>query len=242
MNSTLEKRVAEQTSELELVNQELDAFCSSVSHDLRSPLRHIDGFLELLSVEARDRLSQEAKGYLERLGLASQAMGNLIAAVLRFSRSSATELQWESIDMNQLVREVLAPLQETGAGRVIEWQVGELPTLRADRALLAQVWMNLLENAVKFTRTRPKAHISIQALFQGSEYQFSIQDNGVGFDMGSERNLFGVFQRLHHPSEFEGTGIGLATARRIVVRHGGRIWAESTLDQGATFHFTLKSS
>lgn len=241
LNAELERRVVERTEQLEAANKELEAFAYSVSHDLRAPLRHIDGYVDLLVSRCRDGLSEKGLHYVDTIAAAARKMGMLIDDLLQFSRTGRAELQRNRLDMNQLLQEVLAPIQEECAWRQIEWVIGDLPPIQGDYSLLRQVWTNLLENAVKFTRNRVAAKIIISAQPGDGEVVFSVADNGVGFDMKYAGQLFGVFQRLHSQEAFEGTGIGLATVQRIVTRHGGRVWAEAVLDEGATFHFALPS-
>jgi len=239
LHAELEQRVAERTAQLEAANQELEAFCYSVSHDLRAPLRHIDGYVDMLVSRCRDGLSDKGLHYVDTIAASARQMGVLIDDLLQFSRTGRAEMRRESLDMNQALQEALTPLKESYTGRTIEWVIGELPPVRGDYALLRQVWANLLGNAVKFTRPREAARIEISAREGDGEIIFVVSDNGVGFDMLYVGKLFGVFQRLHSQEEFEGTGIGLATVLRIITRHGGRVWAEAELNRGATFYFTL---
>ncbi len=235
----LEMQVAQRTSELQVANRELEAFCYSVSHDLRAPLRHIDGYVELLSSRCRDALSEQVMHYVDTIAGSARRMGTLIDDLLDFSRTGRTEMQREEVDMNQTLQEVLSELKESCAERSIEWVVGDLPSAQGDLALLRQVWANLLENAVKYTQTREEARIEVGSREENGETVFFVADNGVGFDMDYVDKLFGVFQRLHKAEDFEGTGIGLANVQRIISRHGGRVWAEGALDFGATFYFSL---
>lgn len=235
----LEERIQERTAELEAANQELEAFTYSVSHDLRSPLRHIDGFVEMVVSQYRDNLGPEGIRYLDIISSSARQMGTLIDDLLRFSRTSRQEMHKSPLDMGEVVREALAQVRGNCPDRRIEWVVPPLPTVAGDANLLRQVWINLLENAVKYTRKRDVARIEITCEKSGSEILFGVRDNGVGFDMKYAHKLFGVFQRLHRQDEFEGTGIGLVTVQRIIARHKGRIWAEATPGQGATFTFTL---
>jgi signal transduction histidine kinase len=239
LNAELEDRVTKRTTQLETANKELEAFSYSVSHDLRAPLRHASGYVDLLVKRCHSELSEKGKHYLDSIDDSVRQMGVLIDDLLQFSRTGRTELRQKDTDMNEVLEEVLASLRHDNPGRVIEWTVGEMPRVFGDEAMLRLVWTNLLSNAVKFTRTRKKAKIEIGARAENGEHVFFVRDNGVGFDMQYAHKLFGVFQRLHSMEEFEGTGIGLANVRRIVLRHEGRTWAESVLDKGTTFYFTL---
>ncbi|HEU5101924.1 MAG TPA: ATP-binding protein, partial [Roseiflexaceae bacterium] len=237
----LERRVAERTAQLEAANKELEAFSYSVSHDLRAPLRHIDGFGRMLALREADRLDATSARYLKVIGDSARKMGQLIDDLLGFSRMSRTEMQVLPVDLGQVVAAVrydLAPIVE---GRNIDWQIGALPVVCGDPAMIGVVFSNLLSNAVKYTAPRAQARIAIAASDgDRDEVVISVADNGVGFDMAYAHKLFGVFQRLHRDEDFEGTGIGLATVRRIISRHGGHVWAEAALDGGATFYMTLK--
>lgn len=239
LNRELEQRVVDRTAQLEAANKELEAFCYSVSHDLRAPLRHIDGYVELLVSRCRDGLSEKGLHYVDIIAASARQMGTLIDDLLQFSRTGRAEMHRENIDMNRALKEVRAMLQEDSDGRQIEWVVNDLPPVRGDYPLLRQVWANLLGNAVKYTRSREVARIEVRAHEDNGEIIFVVEDNGVGFDMQYVNKLFGVFQRLHTQEEFEGTGIGLATVQRIINRHGGRVWAEGELNRGARFYFTL---
>lgn len=240
LNEELEQRVTERTAQLEAVNQELEAFSYSVSHDLRAPLRHVSGFAEMLQQEAGDKLSEAGRKYLRLISDAARRMGVLIDDLLAFSRMGRASLRRARVDMNELVAEVLREMAGDLQGRDIHWAIVPLPELSVDRAMFKQVWVNLISNAVKYTRQRARAEIHIQCRMNGTGlWEFSVRDNGAGFDMRYADKLFGVFQRLHHAEEFEGTGIGLANVRRIIVRHGGQTWAEGRVDEGATFYYSL---
>ena len=239
LNAELEQRVAERTSQLEVANNELEAFSYSVSHDLRAPLRHISGFADMLSKDIQKQLPEKSLHYLDVINSSAKKMGNLIDDLLSFSRTGRAELRKSNFQMNQLLEDTLLQVKNSTTDRKISWNIANLPEVFGDYNLLHLVWVNLLENAVKYSRTRENAVIRINFRKEKAEYVFSIQDNGVGFDMQYINKLFGVFQRLHSPTEFEGTGIGLANVRRIISRHGGRTWAEAELDRGATFYFSL---
>jgi signal transduction histidine kinase len=237
----LERHIAERTVQLEAANKELEAFSYSVSHDLRAPLRHIDGFARMLAMREADRLDPTSARYVKVIGDAARKMGQLIDDLLSFSRMSRTEIQMRPVDLDQLVAGVRYDLAPVVEGRSIDWQIGALPLVSGDPAMIGVVVSNLISNAVKYTAPRALARITIDATDgDGDEVIISVGDNGVGFDMAYAHKLFGVFQRLHRDEEFEGTGIGLATVRRIISRHGGRVWAKAALDAGATFYMTLK--
>jgi len=240
LNADLEQRVSERTAELEAVNRELEAFCYSVSHDLRAPLRHVIGFVELLRANIAPSLTEVNLCHLKNISQAARRMGDLVDDLLAFSRVGRSEMQKIAINLNQLVRETLDHLQAETASRDIVWEIHPLPTVSADRSMLGLVLINLLSNAVKFTGTRAQAKIEIGPVPGASgETVIFVRDNGVGFDPKYIDKLFGVFQRLHSSDEFEGTGIGLANVQRIIHRHGGRTWAEGAVDGGATFYFSL---
>lgn len=239
MNSELEQRVKDRTAALEEANRQLESFSYSVSHDLRAPLRAMDGFSRIALTQSND-LSPESREALQIVRDSAQQMGRLIDDLLTFSRMSRQPVHKQAVSPVALVRECLETLRPEIAGRHVEIATGELPVCEADPALLKLVWMNLLSNALKFTRPRDPARIEIGARTEAGETVYFVRDNGVGFKMAYADKLFGVFQRLHRAEDFEGTGVGLATSQRIVQRHGGRIWAVAELNRGATFSFTLE--
>jgi PAS domain S-box-containing protein len=239
LNETLEQRVVQRTEQLEAVNKELEAFSYSVSHDLRAPLRHISGFTEILSKSLSNKIIEKDQHYLSIINDSAKKMGILIDDLLSFSRTGRAEMKKSTFSMSQPVDEAKSQIKIATTGRKISWKISTLPEVNGDYNLLKLVWVNLMDNAVKYTKPREKAIIHIDCKEAETEYEFCIRDNGVGFDMQYAQKLFGVFQRLHSSEEFEGTGIGLANVRRIILKHGGRVWAEAEVDKGAKFYFTL---
>jgi len=243
LNDTLECRVAERTVQLEEANKELESFSYTVSHDLRAPLRHVQGFVGMLQRASDGQLSDEAQRYLKTIAEASLEMGCLIDDLLAFSRMGRAQVRASRVDLHELVQDTLRGLEMETTGRKVVWQTAPMAPVVGDPSLLKQVLANLVGNAVKYSRMRDPAVIEIGcAGEEGGRVILFVRDNGAGFDMQYAHKLFGVFQRLHRAEEFEGTGIGLATVRRIVARHGGRVWAEGAVNEGATFYFTLKPS
>ncbi|MEN9508768.1 MAG: hypothetical protein RLZZ621_1331, partial [Gemmatimonadota bacterium] len=221
-------------------NRELESFAYSVSHDLRAPLRHIHGYLDMLKRATSGQLPERADRYIRTASDAAVQMGHLIDDLLAFSRMGQAEMRFAAVDLSVLIEEVRTGLMPQMEGRVIHWTIDAFPPVRGDASMLRQVLVNLLSNAIKYSGKQPVAEIRVQCVeSEPGRVTVRVQDNGAGFDMAFAHKLFGVFQRLHHADEFEGTGIGLAIVRRIVSRHGGRIWAESAPGAGATFTFTL---
>jgi len=236
LNRELKRRVGELAS----LNQELEAFSYSVSHDLRAPLRHIDEFARLLGRHAGEGLDEKARHYLTTIEDSVRQMGDLIDELLAFSRLGRAEVRSAPVDLSGLAREAIGEVERDTNGREVRWTVGALPPVTGDASLLRQVFINLLSNAVKYTSPRAVALIEVGCVpLDSDEVVCFVRDNGVGFDMKYVDKLFGVFQRLHGAGEFEGTGIGLANVRRVIQRHGGRTWAEGAVDGGATFYFSL---
>jgi len=240
LNTELESRVARRTAELEAANKELEAFSYSVSHDLRAPLRAVDGFSQAVLEDYADVLPEEGRRYLQTIRNGAQKMGALIDDLLAFARLNRQEMQQGSLNMEELVRGTLVDLGFPWPERRVEVRVGDLPSGTGDPVLLKQVWLNLISNALKYTSKRELAVIEIDCIKQKESMVYFIRDNGTGFDMRYADKLFGVFQRLHRADDYAGTGVGLAIVQRIVHRHGGRVWAEAAVNQGATFYFTLQ--
>jgi len=239
LNSELEQRILDRTAQLKIVNLELEAFSHSVSHDLRAPLRHINGFAEILKEEYYDQLPEKAKNYLDTISDSAKKMNILIDDLIKLSRTNRIELKKSMLKMNQVLDDALSEVQPLLENRKVDINISTLPEVIGDYNLLRLVWVNLLDNAIKYTRPRKKAVIKIDYNEEKEEFIFCIHDNGVGFDMNYAQKLFGAFQRLHSTDEFEGTGIGLSNVRRIISRHSGRTWAEAELDKGASFYFSL---
>jgi signal transduction histidine kinase len=239
LNEDLERRVAERTAQLELTNKELESFSYSVSHDLRSPLRAIDGFSQMLQEDYHDRLDDEGRRIIQVIRDSAAKMGMLIEDLLAFSRTGRKAIEATECEMGALTQKVFRELQAIAGAKRIEFRVHPMPIAWGDRILLGQVWVNLLGNAIKFSETREHPMIEVGGYESDTENVYYVKDNGVGLDMRYYDKLFSVFQRLHSAEEFPGTGVGLAIVQRVVVRHGGRVWAESKLGEGATFYFSL---
>ncbi|HSV75785.1 MAG TPA: PAS domain S-box protein [Bacteroidales bacterium] len=240
LNSELEFKVKQRTSQLEATNKELESFSYSVSHDLRAPLRHISGYLDLINKKFKDALPEKAQHYLDNVADASKQMGKLIDDLLLFSRTGRQEIRHAELDMGTIVNEIVENKIWPGIeGREINWTINPLPVVQGDYSLLKQVWINLLDNAVKYTRKQNVAEITLGSWEEPKDFVFFVRDNGVGFDMKYANKLFGVFERLHDLTEFEGNGIGLASVKNIVTKHFGKVWAESEPEKGATIYFSL---
>jgi signal transduction histidine kinase len=239
VNRELEQRVLERTRELEIANRDLEAFAFSVSHDLRAPLRIIQGFCEAFIEDFASGVPEEGRALLKRIEEGAQRMSHLIEDLLNFSRAGRSTIAPIRIAMGDLVRAVMTELTEQSPARTVRLEIAELPDGVGDPALIRQVLVNLLSNALKFSSTRPAARIEVTSREHEGQHAYRIADNGVGFDEAHAHKLFGVFQRLHSEESFAGTGIGLSIVKRIIERHGGRVWAEGRPNEGATFSFTL---
>ncbi|MBI5741836.1 MAG: response regulator [Nitrospirae bacterium] len=239
LNAELEQRVAKRTAQLEFAHKELEAFSYSISHDLRAPLRIINGFAQIVMKDHCAGLSEEAIRLLTAIGGQARHMDDLISALLSLSKLGRQAIKVSEIDMEKLVKGVFDELKGAVTEREVRFTAGPLPSVHGDPALIRQVLSNLIANALKFTRHRETAEIEVGGRREGNESVYYVKDNGVGFDMKYAGKLFGAFQRLHSSKEFEGTGIGLSIVQRIINLHGGRVWAEGERDRGATFYFTL---
>jgi len=240
LNAELDLRVRERTAQLEAANRELEAFSYTIAHDLRAPLRHMNGFLGLLHRRLEQGLDDKSRHYMNVISESAISMGRLIDDFLAFSRMGRLEISGMKVDLTALVYEVIHEHEHDTDGRSVNWRISRLPVVTGDPVMLKLVLCNLISNALKFTKTRKQAEIEIGCLPSDEmEATVFIKDNGVGFEMEFSDKLFGVFQRLHRVEEFEGNGIGLANVRRIISRHGGRTWAEGRVDQGATVYFSL---
>jgi light-regulated signal transduction histidine kinase (bacteriophytochrome) len=235
----LNNQLKVQTEKLEDANQELEAFAYSVSHDLRVPLRAIDGFSRILVEDYEDKLDDEGIRLLNIVRENTAKMGHLIDDILLLSRASRQEMKLNEIDMAALAKSVYGEFHIDSEDRNLEFSVGNLPNAYGDRAMLGQVFQNLIGNAIKFTRKKDPGTIEVGGKTEGKENVYYVKDNGAGFDMKYINKLFGLFQRLHSPEEFEGTGVGLSIVQRVIRRHGGRVWGEGAVDSGATIYFTL---
>jgi light-regulated signal transduction histidine kinase (bacteriophytochrome) len=238
LNASLEKKVSERTAQLEAVNKELEAFSYSVSHDLRAPLRIIDGFATIL-VEDAVGLDERMMRNVRTIARNATRMGQLIDDLLNFSRLGRTQIKVADVDMRSLVDQVLDEFQSADMIKGAKIKVRDIDTARGDGSLIKQVWVNLLSNAIKYSSKKEHPVIEVGMVGDSKDPTWYVKDNGAGFSMEYASKLFGVFQRLHKQDEFDGTGVGLALVQRIIVRHGGKVWAESKVNEGATFFFTL---
>jgi signal transduction histidine kinase len=238
-HANLERRVQERTLQLDVANKDLESFSYSVAHDLRAPIRRISGFSKIVLEDYGTQIPVEAQGYLDKINSGSQQMGQLVDGLLALARLGRQPLSCQTRDLDLLLQNTIQELAGEYSGRDIEWKIGELGSIACDPGLTKQVFVNLVSNALKYSRTRSKSIIEIGRMAVDGEQVMFIRDNGVGFDMKYADKLFGVFQRLHRADEFEGTGVGLSTVERIIRKHGGRIWVNAAMEQGATFFFTL---
>lgn len=238
-NAELQTRITERTTDLEMANEELEAFTSSISHDLRSPLRTIGGLANVALEESGSLIPEKSQKHLQTVISMAAQMSQLVDDLLKFSRFNRQPLTKQPVVMSRLVEDVIRELRLATAGEPVQIEVGALPNCHADPALLRQVLINLLSNALKFSRGKASRTVEIGSLKETAETVYFVRDNGAGFDMRYAQKLFAIFQRMHRPEEFEGTGVGLSIVQRIVQRHGGRIWAEAEVNKGATFYFTL---
>jgi light-regulated signal transduction histidine kinase (bacteriophytochrome) len=237
-----ERALQEKNLELETANRELESFSYSISHDLRAPLRAMAGFARMVQEDCPGKLSEESRRHLDRIHANATRMGRLIDGLLAFSRLSRQPLKKRQVLPATIARRALEELREDQAGRRVDTRIAELPACQADPTLLHQVFVNLLSNALKYTRDRDPASIELGCGEEAGRHVYFVRDNGAGFDMRYSGKLFGVFQRLHRADQFEGTGVGLAIVQRIIQRHGGRVWAEARPGEGATFFFTMEGS
>ncbi|MEA5519175.1 sensor histidine kinase [Limnoraphis robusta] len=240
LNKTLEQRVEERTVRLENINKELETFAFSVSHDLRSPIRQIDGFVNLLKQQLTSiKTDETVLHYLDMITKLTERSGRMIDDLLLFSRTGRAEMQYTTVNMEQLVQSIKLHIELRCEPRKIIWQIDSLPAVTGDRNLFQQVWQNLLENAVKYSSEKEQTEIHVGSISGDQKITYFVKDNGIGFEMNSVNRLFGIFQRLENAQQFDGSGIGLANVRRIIHRHGGQVWAEGNLGEGATFYFSL---
>ncbi|MEI6048672.1 MAG: ATP-binding protein [Bacteroidota bacterium] len=239
LNMQQEKRIMERTAELTAANKEIESFAYSVSHDLRTPLRHIHGFIEMLREMKTTQRSEQEISYLNIISEGSSEMGKLIDALLAFSRLNRTELQKTNLNTFEIVKQVIRFFDSETQNRIIKFDIGHIPDCEGDERLIKQVWINLISNAIKYTGKKNEAVIEIGSIDHESETVYFVKDNGVGFNMQYANKLFGVFQRLHKPRDFEGIGIGLANVNSIIIRHNGSCSAEGEVNKGATFYFSL---
>lgn len=234
----LEEKIVRCTQELEAVNKDFEAFAYSVSHDLKAPLRAINGFTDILVKKYGDKIDDQGKELIGVIIANAKKMGQLIEDLLQFSRIGRKDLEVGECSMEEVVQKVITEAKNLNSGRKIEVTVEQLPPAKGDKNLLERVWESLISNAIKYSREKPETKITIGGSKADNEVIYFIKDNGAGFDMKYKDNLFKAFQRLHG-SEFEGTGLGLANISRIITKHGGRVWAEGKVDEGATFYFSL---